>query len=89
MKSRSIFLYRELKKKSSILSEERKQYLKKLKMQKIQVLLAQALILAGFLLIWEVLANLSNINTSRYSCRTYYNMGNTCKFKYNRQFYNK
>ena len=30
MKSRSIFLYRELKKKSSILSEERKQYLKKL-----------------------------------------------------------
>lgn len=40
-----------------IVSEERKQYLNKIKYKKYMVLFTQIAILIGFLIIWEVLAN--------------------------------
>lgn len=43
--------------KSKNISVERKQYLSNLKKQKIEILLAQVLIVFGFIVIWEVLAN--------------------------------
>lgn len=43
--------------KSKNISNERKQYLGKLKKQKIEVLLAQILIIVGFIALWEFLAN--------------------------------
>lgn len=64
MKSKNISIWRELGNRSSKdISIERKQYLKKLKMQKIQVLLVQVLILVGFLLVWEFLANQNIIDS--------------------------
>ena len=43
--------------KSKNISVERKQYLSNLKKQKIEIFLAQILIVFGFIVIWEVLAN--------------------------------
>lgn len=43
--------------KSKIISKERKTYLGNLKKQKIQIFLTQILILVGFLVIWEFLAD--------------------------------
>lgn len=43
--------------KSKNISVERKQYLSNLKKQKIEIFLAQVLIVFGFIVIWEVLAN--------------------------------
>ena len=64
MKSKNILIWRELGNRSSKdISIERKQYLNKLKMQKIQVLLVQVLILVGFLLVWEFLANQNIIDS--------------------------
>ena len=64
MKSKNILIWRELGNRGSKdISIERKQYLNKLKMQKIQVLLVQVLILVGFLLVWEFLANQNIIDS--------------------------
>lgn len=64
MKSKNISIWKELGKRNmKNVSVERKQYLNKLKMQKIQVLLVQVLILVGFLLIWEFLANKNIIDS--------------------------
>ena len=41
----------------AIISKERKQYLKNKKIRKCMVLLTQVLILIGFLVIWEILAD--------------------------------
>lgn len=49
--------------KNKFISKERKEYLSNLKKEKIQVLLAQILILVSFLLIWEILANKNIIDS--------------------------
>lgn len=63
MKTRNASVWRELGSRSNSISAERKKYLNKLLMQKIQVLLVQVLILVGFLLIWELLANQNIIDS--------------------------
>lgn len=45
------------------ISEERKKYLKKIKKDKILVLLTQISIVVGFIVLWEVLANLNIIDS--------------------------
>ncbi len=49
--------------KNNDLSDERKIYLKKLRKEKIGVLITQFLILVGFILLWETLANLNMIDS--------------------------
>lgn len=49
--------------KNNEISKERKKYLNKLKLNKFLVILTQLLILIGFLVIWEVLANLGIIDS--------------------------
>lgn len=49
--------------KNSGISKERKEYLNKAKRNKLLVILTQILILVGFLVIWEVLANLKIIDS--------------------------
>ena len=53
--------------KSKNISLERKSYLDKLKKKKILILITQIMILAGFLAIWEILAN-KNIIDSFITC---------------------
>lgn len=48
-------------------SDEYKNYLKNVKKEKTKILLYQILIFAGFLILWEVLANLNIINTFLFS----------------------
>ena len=47
----------------SMYSSEHKEYLKKLKRRKLLILLVQLLILALFIIIWELLAKYNIINT--------------------------
>lgn len=49
--------------KNNNISLERKQYLRKVKKQKISVFLAQILIIISFIAIWEILANLNIIDS--------------------------
>ena len=49
--------------KNKLMSKERKEYLSNLKKQKIEILLAQILILASFLILWEFLANKNIIDS--------------------------
>lgn len=49
--------------KSKGISIERKKYLRKIKLNKFFVILTQLLILAGFLLVWEVLARMDVIDS--------------------------
>jgi NitT/TauT family transport system permease protein len=49
--------------KNKNLSKERRVYLQKIKKQKILVIVTQLLILIGFLVIWETLANLNIIDS--------------------------
>lgn len=49
--------------KNNEISKERKKYLNKIKLNKFLVILTQLLILIGFLLVWEVLANLEIIDS--------------------------
>lgn len=49
--------------KNNNISDERKQYLAKIKKEKISVLFAQIIILVGFITIWEVLANMKIIDS--------------------------
>lgn len=49
--------------KDSIISKERKIYLRNLKKQKFKILLTQFLILVGFLALWELLANKNIIDS--------------------------
>lgn len=49
--------------KNSNLSNERKLYLKRLKKEKISILVTQVLILVGFIALWEILANLNIIDS--------------------------
>lgn len=49
--------------KNRNMSIERKQYLKKIRKQKILVLITQILVLIGFIGIWEILANLNIIDS--------------------------
>lgn len=49
--------------KDSIISKERKIYLRNLKKQKLKILLTQFLILVGFLALWELLANKNIIDS--------------------------
>ena len=46
-----------------IISKERKQYLKKIRIKKYMVLITQIVILVGFLTIWEILANKNIIDS--------------------------
>ena len=46
-----------------IISEERKKYLRKIKKEKILVLLTQITLLIGFIAIWEILANYNVIDS--------------------------
>ena len=49
--------------KNKELSKERKKYLKKLKIEKISILLTQIFLLIGLLLTWEILANKNIIDS--------------------------
>jgi len=49
--------------KNKVISDERKKYLNKLKLDKFLVILTQVLILVGFLIVWEVLANANIIDS--------------------------
>ncbi len=49
--------------KNDNLSQERKVYLKKIKKEKISILLTQIFILIGFIAIWEILANFNIIDS--------------------------
>ena len=46
-----------MNKKKEIVSEDRKKYLKKLKIEKIAVIFTQITLVVGFIAIWEILAN--------------------------------
>lgn len=48
---------------NKIISEERKKYLRKIKANKIAVVLTQILILVTFIVLWEMLANMKVINS--------------------------
>ena len=48
---------------NKIISKERKQYLGKIKKQRILVLVTQILVLIGFLALWEILARLNIIDS--------------------------
>ena len=49
--------------KNKNISKERKEYLNKIKIQKISILFTQLLVLGGLLIIWEVLANAKIIDS--------------------------
>lgn len=49
--------------KSDNLSEERKQYLRKIKRKKIAILVTQILVLVGLLVVWELLATYNLIDS--------------------------
>lgn len=46
-----------MNKKKEIVSEDRKKYLKKLKIEKVAVIFTQIILVVGFIAIWEILAN--------------------------------
>ena len=46
-----------------VLSEERKRYLKKLRLNKLYIRITQILILVMFIVLWEVLANVGVIDS--------------------------
>ena len=48
---------------NKIISKERKQYLGKIKKQKILILITQILVIIGFLALWEILAHLNIIDS--------------------------
>ena len=52
-----------ISKKEKIISADRKQYLKSIKIKKITILFFQTAILVGFIAIWEVLGDLEIIDT--------------------------
>ena len=51
------------KNKEVILSEDRKKYLRKVKLRKIEILATQILIVIAFIAIWEILANTGRIDS--------------------------
>lgn len=51
------------KNKGEILSKERKQYLRKVKLRKIEILATQICIVIAFIVIWELLANTGRIDS--------------------------
>ncbi len=52
-----------MKKDKPILSEERKKYLKKIKIRKVEILITQIAIVIIFITLWEVLANAGKIDS--------------------------
>lgn len=52
-----------MKKDKLILSEERKKYLKKIKIRKVEILITQIAIVIIFITLWEVLANAGKIDS--------------------------
>ena len=52
-----------MKKDKPILSEERKKYLKKIKIRKVEILIIQIAIVIIFIALWEVLANAGKIDS--------------------------
>lgn len=52
-----------MKKDKPILSEERKKYLKKIKIRKVEILITQIAIVIIFIVLWEVLANAGKIDS--------------------------
>ena len=48
---------------NKIISEERKKYLRKIKANKIAIVVTQILILVTFIVLWEMLANMKVINS--------------------------
>ena len=52
-----------MKKDKPILSEERKKYLKKIKIRKVEILITQIAIVIIFIALWEVLANAGKIDS--------------------------
>lgn len=52
-----------MKKDKPILSDERKKYLKKIKIRKFEILATQILIIVAFIVLWEVLANTGKIDS--------------------------
>ena len=49
--------------KIEVISEERKKYLRKVRLKKIEILLTQILIVIVFVAIWELLANTGKIDS--------------------------
>lgn len=52
-----------MKKNKEIISEDRKKYLRKIKLRKIEILFTQIFIVVAFISIWEILANTGKIDS--------------------------
>ena len=49
--------------KNKAISEDRKQYLRKVKAKKVVVIVTQLAIVLGFIILWEILANANVIDS--------------------------